>query len=200
MTSNGVMLPKMAQPLKDAGLSRINISIDSLKPERFKAADSGWAIWMRCWLVSGSGAAGFKRVKLNAVILAGFNDDEVLDLARFAVDNQMDISFIEEMPLGEISSHQRANTKISSEQIRQQLETEFKLLDSAETTGGPSRYARVADSDSKLALSRLCQTTSAAAATVCDLPLKGVCCSVWAMSTALICGRFCAATPGTANA
>ena len=65
----------------------------------------------------------FKRVKLNAVILAGFNDDEVLDLARFAVDNSMDISFIEEMPLGEISSHKRSNTQITSAQIRQQLES-----------------------------------------------------------------------------
>jgi cyclic pyranopterin phosphate synthase len=57
--------------------------------------------------IKAAAAAGFVRVKLNAVILAGFNDDEVLDLARFAVDNNMDISFIEEMPLGEISSHKR---------------------------------------------------------------------------------------------
>ena len=100
--------------------------------------------------IKAAGAAKFKRIKLNAVILAGFNDDEVLDLARFAVDNQMDISFIEEMPLGEISSHKRAQTQVTSEHIRQQLETEFTLVDSAETTGGPSRYARVANSDSKI--------------------------------------------------
>jgi cyclic pyranopterin phosphate synthase len=150
MTSNGVMLPKMAQPLKDAGLSRINISIDSLKPERFKALTRVGDLDEVLAGIRAAGAADFKRIKLNAVILAGFNDDEVLDLARFAVDNQMDICFIEEMPLGEISSHKRVNTKISSEQIRQQLETEFKLTDSAETTGGPSRYARVANSSSKI--------------------------------------------------
>jgi cyclic pyranopterin phosphate synthase len=127
----------MAQPLKDAGLSRINISIDSLKPERFKALTRVGDLDEVLAGIRAAGAADFKRVKLNAVILAGFNDDEVLDLARFAMDNQMDICFIEEMPLGEISSHNRVNTKVSSEQIRQQLETEFKLRDSAETTGGP---------------------------------------------------------------
>ena len=105
MTSNGVMLPTMAQPLKDAGLSRINISIDSLKPERFKELTRVGNLHEVLAGIKAAAAVGFKRVKLNAVILAGFNDDEVLDLARFAVDNSMDISFIEEMPLGEISSH-----------------------------------------------------------------------------------------------
>jgi|TARA_B110000977_G_C11087860_1_gene495478 cyclic pyranopterin phosphate synthase len=150
MTSNGVMLPKMAEPLKDAGLARINISIDSLKAERFKALTRVGDLSEVLAGIKAAGAAKFKRIKLNAVILAGFNDDEVLDLARFAVDNQMDISFIEEMPLGEISSHKRAQTQVTSEHIRQQLETEFTLVDSAETTGGPSRYARVANSDSKI--------------------------------------------------
>ena len=150
MTSNGVMLPKMAEPLKGAGLARINISIDSLKAERFKALTRVGDLSEVLAGIKAAGAAKFKRIKLNAVILAGFNDDEVLDLARFAVDNQMDISFIEEMPLGEISSHKRAQTQVISEHIRQQLETEFTLVDSAETTGGPSRYARVANSDSKI--------------------------------------------------
>ena len=150
ITSNGVMLPSMAQPLKDAGLSRINISIDSLKPERFKALTRVGNLHEVLAGIKAAAAVGFKRIKLNAVILAGFNDDEVLDLARFAVDNNMDISFIEEMPLGEISSHKRSNTQITSEQIREQLDMAFNLLDSAETTGGPSRYVAVAGSQSKI--------------------------------------------------
>jgi len=150
MTSNGVMLPSMAQPLKDAGLSRINISIDSLKPERFRSLTRVGDLHEVLAGIQTAGAVGFKRIKLNAVILAGFNDDEVLDLARFAVDNHMDISFIEEMPLGEISSHKRSNTQITSEQIRQQLDQEFNLVDSAESTGGPSRYAAVAGTESKI--------------------------------------------------
>ncbi len=150
MTTNGVYLPKMAQPLKDAGMSRINISIDSLKPARFKQLTRVGELAEVLAGIKAANAAQFKKIKLNAVILAGFNDDEVLDLARFAVDQGMDISFIEEMPLGEISSHKRVNTQITSGQIREQLASEFTLLDSAETTGGPSRYTQVANSQSKI--------------------------------------------------
>ena len=95
-------------------------------------------------------SSGFKKVKLNAVILAGFNDDEIIDLARFAVDQGMDISFIEEMPLGEIDSHKRVNTQITSNSLREKLASEFTLIDSTETTGGPSRYLQVANSNSKI--------------------------------------------------
>jgi len=150
MTTNGVYLPKMAQSLKDAGMSRINISIDSLKAERFKTLTRVGELSDVIAGIDAAGAAQFKRIKLNAVILAGFNDDEVIDLARFAVDQGMDISFIEEMPLGEISSHKRVNTQVTSAHIREQLESEFTLEDTAETTGGPSRYAKVANSNSKI--------------------------------------------------
>ena len=150
MTSNGIMLPTMAQSLKQAGLSRINISIDSLRAERFKTLTRVGNIDQVLAGIEAATAAKFQRVKLNAVILAGVNDDEVLDLARFAIEREMDISFIEEMPLGEISSHQRATTQITSETIREQLSREFTLTDSAETTGGPSRYARVANTESKI--------------------------------------------------
>lgn len=150
MTSNGIMLPTMAQSLKEAGLSRINISIDSLRAERFKTLTRVGNLDQVLAGIQTATEAKFQRVKLNAVILAGFNDDEVLDLARFAIEREMDISFIEEMPLGEISSHQRATTQITSETIREQLSREFTLIDSAETTGGPSRYARVANTESKI--------------------------------------------------
>jgi GTP 3',8-cyclase len=150
MTSNGVLLPSIAQPLKDAGLSRLNISIDSLKADRFKQLTRVGNLHEVIEGIRVAGDVGFKKVKLNAVILAGFNDDEVKDLARFAVDQDMDISFIEEMPLGEINSHKRVNTQITSTRLREQLASEFTLLDSAETTGGPSRYMQVANSNCKI--------------------------------------------------
>ena len=150
MTSNGVLLPSIAQPLKDAGLSRLNISIDSLKADRFKQLTRVGNLHEVIEGIRVAGDVGFKKVKLNAVILAGFNDDEVKDLARFAVDQDMDISFIEEMPLGEINSHKRVNTQITSTRLREQLASEFTLLDSAETTGGPSRYMQVANSNYKI--------------------------------------------------
>ena len=150
MTTNGVMLPSMAGPLKDAGLSRLNISVDSLKADRFKQLTRVGNLHEVIEGIKAAGAVGFKKIKLNAVILAGFNDDEVVDLARFAVDQGMDISFIEEMPVGEIDAHKRVNTQITSSRLRQQLASEFTLLDSAETTGGPSRYMQVAGSDCKI--------------------------------------------------
>ena len=112
MTTNGLLLPTMAQPLKEAGLSRLNISIDSLKSERFKQLTRVGNLEEVIAGINAATVAGFKKVKLNAVIMAGFNDDEVIDLAKFAVDQGLDISFIEEMPLGEIDSHQRVKTQI----------------------------------------------------------------------------------------
>ncbi len=150
MTTNGVLLPALAQPLKDAGLSRLNISIDSLNADRFRQLTRVGDLHEVIAGIKAAGAAGFKKVKLNAVILAGFNDDEIIDLARFAVDHGMDISFIEEMPLGEINSHKRVNTQISSSSLRDKLDSKFTLFDSTETTGGPSRYLQVANSECKI--------------------------------------------------
>ena len=150
MTTNGMLLSKMSQPLKDAGLGRINISIDSLKTDRFKDLTRVGDLDLWHNGIKAAKKAAFDKIKLNTVILAGFNDDEVLDLARYAVDNDMDISFIEEMPLGAISSHERSKTQVTSEQVREQLEREFSLIDSVETTGGPSRYMQVVGSTSKM--------------------------------------------------
>lgn len=150
LTTNGVKLPSMAQSLKDAGVSRLNISIDSLKPDRFKTLTRTGDLNQVMAGIEAAKKADFTKIKLNAVIMAGFNNDEVVDLAQYAVDNAMDISFIEEMPLGEISSHKRAETRVNSEQVRQQLAQKFTLLDSTETTGGPSRYLQVANKVSKI--------------------------------------------------
>ena len=150
MTTNGVKLPSIAQSLKDAGVSRLNISIDSLKPDRFKTLTRTGDLDQVMAGIEAAKNADFTKIKLNAVILAGFNNDEVVDLAQYAVDNAMDISFIEEMPLGEISSHKRAETRVNSEQVRQQLAQRFTLLDSTETTGGPSRDLQVANTVSKI--------------------------------------------------
>jgi len=150
MTTNGSYLRAMSQPLKEAGISRLNISIDSLQPERFKALTRFGSLEDVLAGIDSVLKANFDNTKLNSVIQAGVNDDEVVDLAQFAIARGLDISFIEEMPLGEITSHEREKTQITSKEIRQQLETIWNLVDSAETTGGPSRYARVVGEDSKI--------------------------------------------------
>lgn len=96
--------------------------------------------------------AGFARIKLNAVVLRGVNDHEVLDLTRFAVNEGLDISFIEEMPLGDITSHTRLATNLSSATIQSQLASEFALQDYSfiDPAGGPARYQVVAGSDTRV--------------------------------------------------
>jgi cyclic pyranopterin phosphate synthase len=88
-------------------------------------------------------AAGFDRIKLNAVVLKHRNHDEVHDLVAFAIDRGFDISFIEEMPLGDVAGHDRAECYFSSDQIRAALSSEYQLVPTTETTGGPSRYFRI---------------------------------------------------------
>ena len=152
MTSNGVLLDQYANDLVQAGVSRINISIDSLKAERFKQLTRFGKLEDVFAGIKAARKAGFKKIKLNAVILKGVNDDEVINLTRYAVDNGLDISFIEEMPLGEIDSHKRQETSITSADIKGQIATAFSLQDSnhKDLAGGPSRYIQIADSDTKV--------------------------------------------------
>ncbi|OPX55215.1 cyclic pyranopterin phosphate synthase [Oceanospirillum multiglobuliferum] len=144
MTTNGSQLPTYAKALKAAGLKRLNISLDSLIPERFKQLTR---IGDLNKVIKGIEAAieqGFKGIKLNAVILKGRNDDEVVSLVEFALAKGIDISFIEEMPLGEINEHQRASTFCSSDDVRALIEQRYSLLASTDHTQGPSRYYRIA--------------------------------------------------------
>ena len=146
MTTNAVLLDQHAHALRAAGMRRLNISIDSLKPERFKQMTRIGDLADVLRGIQTAQEAGFERIKLNSVILAGQNDDEILDLVDFAHQRGFDISFIEEMPLGEIDSHGRASTQYSSADIRAQLENRFGLLPSTETSGGPARYYQIANS------------------------------------------------------
>lgn len=145
MTSNGSQLPSLAYPLKEAGLDRINISLDSLKPERFKDLTRTGDLDTVLKGIQTAKEAGFKRIKLNAVILKGQNDDEIMDLIQFIRENELDISFIEEMPLGQIDHHDRAQTFIDSAYIKDVIQERYGLTSIDEQSGGPSRYWRFDD-------------------------------------------------------
>ncbi|WP_372864196.1 GTP 3',8-cyclase MoaA [Spongiibacter sp.] len=150
MTSNGAQLDKFAAPLHKAGLTGINISLDSLREDRFKELTRTGELSKVIAGIDAARDAGFERIKLNAVMMTGRNDDEILDLVDFARDRQVDISFIEEMPLGQISEHDRALSFCSSDDIRRRIDARYPLTASAETSGGPSRYYRMADSHSRI--------------------------------------------------
>jgi len=150
LTTNGTQLPRFAQRLKAAGVTRINISLDSLRPERFRAITRKGDLKQVLAGIEAARAAGFARIKLNSVILKHRNHDEVVDLASFALERGLDIAFIEEMPLGEIGEHDRAEAFYPSERIRADLAEQFELIPTTEQTGGPSRYWRIAGSETRV--------------------------------------------------
>ena len=143
LTTNGTRLPEYAQDLYRAGVRRINVSLDTLRPDRYKRLTRVGRIERVFGGLEAAGDAGIERIKLNAVILKHRNEDEVLDLVDYARDHGYDISFIEEMPLGEIGDHDRAEAYCSSDEILRDLRRRHDLQPIADSTGGPSKYFRV---------------------------------------------------------
>jgi cyclic pyranopterin phosphate synthase len=150
MTTNGSQLARLALPLREAGLKRLNVSIDSLRPELFQQLTRNGKLERVLDGIDAACGAGFERIKLNAVILKGRNDNEVLDLVEFARDRSVDISFIEEMPLGRISEHDRDETYCSSEEVQAIIRQRYSLIESTAVTAGPSRYYQMSDSDIRI--------------------------------------------------
>ncbi len=150
LTTNGARLDRFAEPLRAAGVRRINISIDSLDPGRFREITRTGRLDDVLRGIDAARAAGFERIKLNCVIMKGRNDDEVLDLVAFARGRGLDLAFIEEMPLGQIGEHDRGLTFCSSDEIRERIQARFPLTATTETTGGPARYYRMRDSEARI--------------------------------------------------
>ncbi|MGB1009695.1 MAG: GTP 3',8-cyclase MoaA [Thiolinea sp.] len=150
LTTNGSQLPKYAEQLKAAGVTRINISLDTLDAERFRNLTRIGRIEQTLEGIDAAIAAGFDGIKLNAVILKNRNHDEIIPLVTFAREKGIDISFIEEMPLGVIGDHDRAEAYYSSDEILRDLRTVFKLEPVAMNTGGPSKYYQSPDSQTRV--------------------------------------------------
>lgn len=150
LTTNGARLDRFATDLCAAGMNRINISLDSLRPDRFREITRTGRLDDVLAGIEAARGAGFDRIKLNSVIMTGRNDDEILDLVEFARARQLDISFIEEMPLGHIDEHDRAVSFCSSDTIRSRIEAVHALLPSTESSGGPARYYRIANERGRL--------------------------------------------------
>ena len=150
LTTNGTQLTRFADDLRSAGVTRINISLDTLRPERFRALTRNGRLEQVLAGIDAAQRAGFDRIKLNAVVLKNRNHDEVAALVAHAIERGVDISFIEEMPLGHVGEHDRAECYYSSDEIRADLAEHFELLPTAESTGGPSRYFRIPGVDTRV--------------------------------------------------
>ena len=142
MTSNGSQLTRLARPLAQAGVKRLNISLDSLNLLKFRTITRTGDLNQVLAGIDAARAAGFERIKLNSVIMKGRNDDEVNALVDFAIAREIDISFIEEMPLGHVG-RSRGEAFFSSDEVRAQIAQRHVLGDSEESSGGPARYVRL---------------------------------------------------------
>jgi cyclic pyranopterin phosphate synthase len=148
LTTNGSQLVRFASELADCGVKRINVSLDTLDPDKFREI-TRWGDFSRVMAgIDAAQAAGLS-VKLNAVALKGFNDLEMPDLLRFAHGRGMDLTVIETMPMGEIDAD-RTDQYLPLSVLRAQLEREFTLTDIPLRTGGPARYVSVAETGGRL--------------------------------------------------
>lgn len=126
LTTNGATLRNVAGELRDAGLDRINVSLDSLKPERFFAMTRRDELHNVLAGIAEAQVAGFSPMKVNAVVERGTNDDEILDLVRYGRDNNVEVRFIEFMPLDATNEWER-NKVVSQDEIVATIAAEFPL-------------------------------------------------------------------------
>ena len=128
MTTNGVLLEKLARPLKEAGLQRVNVSLDTVDPERFKRI-TRWGKLEQVWAgIRAAEEAGLTPVKINAVVVRGFNDGDVTDLARLTLEHARQDRFIEMMPFGGDTAFQQQQV-VSDAEIRARIEAELGPLE-----------------------------------------------------------------------
>ena len=148
LTSNGSQLERFAGELADCGVKRINVSIDTLDPDKFHAITRWGRLEKVMRGIEAAEDAGLK-IKLNTVALKGFNEDEIPAMLRWAHGRGMDMTVIETMPMGEIDGD-RTDQYLPLSLLRAQLEREFTLKDIPFKTGGPARYVEVAETGGKL--------------------------------------------------
>ena len=148
LTTNGSQLSKHAKDLKAAGVERINVSIDTLKPDKFKAITRWGDLSNVLRGLDAADAVGLK-VKINAVALKDVNEDEIGDLLRFAHGRGADLTLIETMPLGDIEEDRTAQY-LPLSIVRARLMDSFTLEDSPYRTGGPARYVTVKETGGRL--------------------------------------------------
>ncbi|PPD46567.1 MAG: GTP 3',8-cyclase MoaA [Methylocystis sp.] len=149
LTTNGSQLARFAGELADCGVKRINVSLDTLDPDRFKALTRTGDLARVLAGVDAALKAGLK-VKLNAVALKGGNEDEFIPLVRFAHERGMDMTFIEVMPLGELEGPARVDQYLPMTEVREKLAQAFTLTEIDYRTGGPARYMRAEETGGRV--------------------------------------------------
>jgi GTP 3',8-cyclase len=148
LTTNGSQLERFAAGLARAGVRRVNVSLDTLDPARFRQITRTGELQPVLDGISAAKAAGLS-VKLNMVALKGLNEDEIPAMVQWSAEQGHDLTFIETMPLGLIEED-RTDRYLPLTEVRRRLGERLTLVDTPERTGGPARYVRVAETGQKL--------------------------------------------------
>lgn len=143
LTTNGILLPEMAKDLKNAGLNRVNISLDTLSPQKFEDI-TRCGQFSKVWLgIEAATDAGLGPVKLNTVVIRGLNDDEIFDFADLTTKMPIHVRFIELMPIG-TSQFAARDAYISSDELLQMIKSRRELVPEDKIMGsGPAKYFRI---------------------------------------------------------
>ncbi len=148
LSTNAVLLDRHAQALRDAGVSRINVSLDTLKPERFKQITGGELQPVLDGLQAAS-KAGLSPVKINMVAMRGINDDEFEDMVEFCLQHNFTLRMIETMPVGSTGLN-ASDHYLDLQTVKQQLAERYELIPGVMPGGGPARYVQVKGTDLRI--------------------------------------------------
>jgi cyclic pyranopterin phosphate synthase len=149
LTTNGSQLERFAGELYEAGVRRVNVSLDTLDADKFARVTRWGRLDQVLRGIEAAQAAGL-RVKINTVALKGFNEEELFDVVAWCAARDMDLTFIEVMPMGDLGNEDRVGQYWSLTDLRARLAGRFTLIDLAERSGGPARYVRLAETGQKI--------------------------------------------------
>ena len=149
LTTNGSQLERFAQPLWDAGVRRVNVSLDTLDEGKF-ADITRWGRLPQVLRGIDAAQKVGMRVKLNAVALKGFNEDELFPMTEWCAARGIDLTWIEVMPMGDIGNEDRLGQYWKLSDVRAKLSEQYTLTDLPESTGGPARYVRLEETGQKI--------------------------------------------------
>ena len=149
LTTNGTQLNKYASQLYANGVRRVNISLDTLDPKKFKIITRIGSLQDVLLGIEAAKDANLK-IKINCVALKNINDDEVDKFINWCVKKDFDLTFIETMPMGDIGNETRLNHFLSLDELKKSISSKFELEDISFSSGGPAKYSRIKGSDIKL--------------------------------------------------
>ncbi|MHB8347799.1 MAG: GTP 3',8-cyclase MoaA [Acidiferrobacterales bacterium] len=142
LSTNGTRLRKLALPLRRAGIARLNVSLDSLVPERFSEITGGGELEQVLDGLMAAKEAGYDPVKINMVAMKGVNDDEISDMVDFCIRHDFTLRLIETMPMGS-SGREAAERYLDLQEVKRSLQSRYELIPTMMPGGGPARYVRV---------------------------------------------------------